>query len=110
MSFSLNPITQAVHTNTNNNVDGNSHSGTITCASMQHNRDNLLCTDFGQGNDDKRKLKKMVGWKTLVDNKEKSLALLIMLNENKAHESDQKIHYDELICVTFHGHLNSSGK
>ena len=90
MSLSFNPITEAVHTNTSNNVDGNPHSGTITSASIQHNRGNLVCTDFGQVNDGDRKLKKMVGWKTLVEDEEKSLALLIILNENRAHVSDQK--------------------
>ena len=110
MSSSFNPITEALHTNATNNVDGNSHSGIITYASLQHNSDNSLGADFGRANDGNRKPKKMIGWKTLVEDEEKSLALLIILNENKAHVSDQKKHYDDLICVTFHGHLNSNGK
>ena len=88
MSSSFNPITEALHTNTTNNVDGNSQLGIITYASVQHNSDNLLGTGFGQSNDGNRKLKKMIGWKTFVEDEEKSLALLIILNENKAHVSD----------------------
>jgi hypothetical protein len=110
MSSSFNPSTEVLPTNTTKAVDGSSNSGTITCASVQHNQDNLLYQGIGQVNAGDGKFKKMIGWKTLVEDEEKSLALLIILNENKAHVSDQKKHYDELTCVTFRGQLNSDGK
>ena len=45
---------------------------------------------------------------TLVD-EEKSHVPIMILNENNVHVSGQKRHYDELICVTFDGQLNSNG-
>ena len=36
------------------------------------------------------KLKQMLGWRTLVDDKEMSFGLLMILNEQKAHIADTK--------------------
>jgi hypothetical protein len=110
MSSSLNPSTTVIPTNTANDIGDASHSGTITCASTPLKQDNLLCLGVSQVNVGNGKFKKMVGWKSLVEDEEKSLALLMILNENKAHVSDQKRHYDELIHITFDGQLNSNGE
>ena len=46
----------------------------------------------------------------MVEDEEKSFALLMILNVNKAHITDQKKDYDNLIRITFEVQLNSNGK
>ena len=46
----------------------------------------------------------------MVEDKEKSLALLMILNENITHVSGQKVYYDDLMHVTFDGQSNCNGK
>jgi hypothetical protein len=55
------------------------------------------------------KLKQMSGWRSLVDDEEMSFGLLMILNEQKAHISDTKKEYDDLIKIVFEGQLNSNG-
>ena len=73
MSSSFNPSTEVLPTNTTKAVDGSSNSGTITCASVQHNQDNLPYQGIGQVNAGDGKFKKMIRWKTLVEDEEKLL-------------------------------------
>lgn len=90
MCSSFNPSTKVLPTNTTKDDDGSFNSGTITSASVQHNQNNLQFQGIGLVNAGDGKFKKPIGWKTLVEDEEKSLAFLIISNENKAHVSDRK--------------------
>ena len=110
MSSTQLPSATGITTETCINVEESSCSSDIIGASLLVHQENLLCQHHSQSDYGTRRFKKMVAWKTLVEDEEKSIALLMILNENKAHITDQKKDYDNLICITFEEQMNSNGK
>ena len=83
---------------------------TTNTASMPVIQENLSSQENMEVHFHKEKYKKMVGWKSLVEDEEHSFSLLLILLENKAHTTDHKKDYDDLIRVVFDGQLNSDGQ